>query len=70
AIHGSDLKKLKLSGGNFSQKTAGAQLNHGGELNRKVYTMRNKRSVWSITHDGYNGAHFATMPTELVRNCI
>lgn len=61
---------VKLTGGNFSQKTAGAQLNHGGESNRKVYTTRNKRSVWSITHDGYNGSHFATMPTELVRNCI
>jgi DNA modification methylase len=33
-------------------------------------TSRNKRTVWSITHEGYNGAHFATMPIELAKNCV
>lgn len=31
---------------------------------------RNMRSVWRITSEGYNGAHFATYPTELVRRCL
>ncbi len=33
-------------------------------------TMRNKRSVWTITTEGYKGAHFATFPTALVEPCI
>jgi len=32
--------------------------------------LRNKRSVWSVGTKGYNGSHFATFPTELIRPCI
>ena len=31
---------------------------------------RNKRSVWSILSQAYQGAHFATMPEALVEPCI
>jgi len=31
---------------------------------------KNRRSVWSINTEAYNGAHFATFPTALVRPCI
>ena len=31
---------------------------------------RNKRSVWSITSEGFSGAHFATFPKALVTPCI
>ena len=31
---------------------------------------RNARTVWSIATQPYAGAHFATMPPELVRRCI
>lgn len=31
---------------------------------------RNRRSVWTITPKPYQGAHFATFPTELVEPCI
>lgn len=31
---------------------------------------RNIRSVWSIATESYEGAHFATFPTELPRRCI
>lgn len=31
---------------------------------------RNARSVWTITPEPYEGAHFATMPPELARRCI
>jgi DNA modification methylase len=30
----------------------------------------NKRSVWSISSPGFDGAHFATYPTKLVEPCI
>jgi DNA modification methylase len=31
---------------------------------------RNSRNVWSITTKPFKGAHFATMPTDLVERCI
>lgn len=31
---------------------------------------RNKRSVWTISTQGYKGAHFATFPEKLVEPCI
>jgi DNA modification methylase len=33
-------------------------------------SMRNKRSVWSVSTNGYKGAHFATYPKELIRPCV
>jgi len=32
--------------------------------------MRNKRSVWDVNTRGYDGAHFATFPKDLIRPCI
>jgi DNA modification methylase len=31
---------------------------------------RNKRTVWSINTEAFNGAHFATFPPSLVKPCI
>jgi DNA modification methylase len=31
---------------------------------------RNARSVWTVATQPFSGAHFATMPPELVRRCI
>lgn len=31
---------------------------------------RNKRSVWSVPTQAYDGAHFAVFPSELIRPCI
>jgi len=32
--------------------------------------MRNKRTVWSINTNGFNGSHFAVFPPELVQLCL
>lgn len=32
--------------------------------------MRNKRSVWTVPTEPFNGAHFATFPTKLIAPCI
>ncbi len=32
--------------------------------------LRNCRTVWSINTEGFNGAHFAVFPPELVRMCM
>lgn len=33
-------------------------------------SVRNKRSVWTITTKPFKGAHFATMPPELAETCV
>jgi len=33
-------------------------------------SKRNRRSVWSLNTEGFNGAHFAVFPPELVQLCI
>lgn len=35
-----------------------------------VETTRNKRSVWTVTTQGYSEAHFATFPPALIEPCI
>lgn len=40
-----------------------------GAVNEIVET-RNKRSVWEIPTDGFDGAHFATFPPALIEPCI
>jgi len=37
---------------------------------RWVKEKANKRSVWTITTKSYEGAHFATFPTDLIEPCI
>ena len=32
--------------------------------------QRNRRTVWNINTEGFNGAHFAVFPPELVRTCL
>ncbi len=34
------------------------------------FSLRNKRSVWTVTTKPFKGAHFATFPTELIEPCI
>lgn len=37
---------------------------------REIVTARNKRSVWQVNPMPFRGAHFATMPEELVELCV
>lgn len=32
--------------------------------------LRNKRDVWSVSTQGYKGAHFATFPEKLIEPCV
>jgi len=40
----------------------------GGMMNG--VSFRNLRNVWTITPQGFKGAHFATFPTDIPRRCI
>lgn len=55
-----DTTKLNNTPGRTKMK--GLKTNH--------YTMRNKRSVWTVNTKPYKGAHFATYPIELIEPCI
>jgi len=35
-----------------------------------VQSSSNKRSVWTVSSQGYEGAHFATFPKKLIEPCI
>lgn len=37
---------------------------------KDVVTMRNKRSVWSVTTEPFKEAHFATFPPKLIAPCV
>jgi len=36
------------------------------EIRRRAHMGRNKRCVWNLSSEGYDGAHFASYPTQLV----
>ncbi len=66
-IIGNARKRADRIGGN---KHTGDTTQHS---DGSVYTgnlTRNKRSVWTITTKPYRGAHFATMPEDLVEPCV
>jgi DNA modification methylase len=37
---------------------------------KDVVEDRNKRTLWTVNHPGFSGAHFATFPEELIEPCI
>ena len=45
------------------------QQDHSGWMGGDGKT-RNRRSVWTVTPKPFNGAHFATFPTDLIEPCI
>lgn len=42
----------------------------GNSAEGKIYSKRNKRSVWRVTTKPFKGAHFATFPKDLIEPCI
>ncbi|TWC11415.1 DNA modification methylase [Pseudomonas sp. SJZ085] len=47
-----------------------AQHRPGRPAPTPVTDTRNKRRVWTVATAGYQGAHFATFPPDLIRPCI
>jgi DNA modification methylase len=44
--------------------------NGGGKTYKGYPTMKNKRSVWSVTVKPFKGSHFATFPEDLIKPCV
>lgn len=65
---------------NGNMKAVGRKLADGADATKNnesmndalavMPTMRNKRSVWTVTTESYSGAHFATFPRALIEPCI
>lgn len=71
AIRESATDPQTLAGKRQNQKATGAGFEiRGGLTDQAPRERRNARSVWTITPEPYDGAHFATMPPELARRCI
>ena len=51
-------------------KTGANGMGRVSALPRVETETRNARTVWNITPEPFDGAHFATMPPELARRCI
>ena len=56
------------SGSNRYSKGSGR--GDAGQRNLTPCTMRNRRSVWTVSTKPYIGAHFATFPPDLIEPCI
>ncbi len=53
--------------GEYHGKT---EIMQGRNAFKKFTSLRNRRSVWTITTKGYPEAHFATFPPDLIRPCV
>lgn len=55
---------VRVHGNHVGRDDGGRACNKGGQ------EFRNKRSVWTVSTEGYRDAHFAVFPPELIRPCI
>jgi DNA modification methylase len=65
ATHGGSSK-----GSALSMTGAPGQSKHAGIARDEPYVSRNRRSVWSIASEPFDGAHFACFPRKLIEPCI
>jgi DNA modification methylase len=62
----------RLSQSNLEQQVGSSRVPGKTNGNMKAVggSMRNKRSVWTVTTKPFKGAHFATFPPDLIEPCI
>jgi DNA modification methylase len=66
-----DPRRPYTSTGAWQMDGRPSEQRHGGEMrDGENFTVRNKRSVWTVATQPYPEAHFATYPPELIRPCI
>jgi DNA modification methylase len=57
-------------GGKSGSAKKGFEIRDFSKVANKIYSVRNKRSVWHVASNGYPGAHFAVFPEKLIEPCI
>ena len=65
-----NMKAARFGGSRKSQINDQTRLASGNEWRQDPADGANWRDVWDISHEGFGGAHFATMPSELASRCI
>jgi DNA modification methylase len=65
-----NMKAAQFGGSKKSQINDQTRLASGNEWNQDPTDGANWRDVWDISHEGFEGAHFAVMPSELAAKCI
>ena len=60
--------KNYLNGNSF--KNSNIVTNKKENLEKKFYSLKNKRNVWTVTTKPCKDAHFATFPKDLIEPCI
>ena len=68
AIDGVSYGKKRGFAKKDGDESVGEPQHHGQKI--KMGFFRNKRDVWTINTENFDGAHFATFPTEIPRICI
>lgn len=67
---GGNTKPTKGAGDEKMRTRNGLHLAQQRARENGGFDTRNARTVWTITTQGYKGAHFATFPRELAARCI
>jgi DNA modification methylase len=65
-----NMKAARFGGSRKSQINDQTRLASGNEWRQNPSDGANWRDVWDIGHEGFDGAHFAVMPSEVARRCI
>jgi len=71
--HGKDIASHLMARNGSNIVGHSGNYNANGEPNcnfKDGIPARNKRDVWTISTENFNGAHFATFPTEIPKICI
>ena len=63
-------EKNKLASGQYAGMTIKNYDKYAKKVQDKIIIGRNKRSVWTVTTQPFQEAHFATFPEDLVLPCI
>lgn len=58
------------TGGAMNYKSSNGIREYQGQNTEDTYQTKNKRSVWTVSSQGYAGAHFATFPPKLITPCV
>jgi DNA modification methylase len=64
------MKAARFGGSRKSQINDQTRLASGNEWKQDPADGANWRDVWDISHEGFDGEHFAVMPYELANRCV
>jgi len=70
SVYPDDNRKARASANDYRDRAVNDRISAINPMNAQAYAERNKRSVWHVATQPYEGAHFATYPEKLIEPCI